>query len=37
MRSGQTGRKSLGSRHKAMVAGWLNSTSDNQLLQAKQE
>ncbi|MDA4846406.1 vWA domain-containing protein [Hoeflea poritis] len=34
MRSGQTGRKSLGSRPKALVAGWLNSASDRQLLQA---
>lgn len=34
MRSGQTGRKSLGSRPKALVVGWLNSVSDRQLLQA---
>lgn len=34
MRSGQTGRKSLGSRPKALVAGWLNSASDQQLLYA---
>lgn len=34
MRSGQTGRKSLGSRPKAMVAKWLNSASDQQLLYA---
>ncbi|MEM8625092.1 MAG: RNA-binding protein [Pseudomonadota bacterium] len=34
MRSGQTGRKSLGSRPKAMVAEWLNEASDWALLQA---
>ncbi|MEO1775982.1 MAG: VWA domain-containing protein [Pseudomonadota bacterium] len=34
MRSGQTGRKSLGSRPKAMVADWLNEASDWALLQA---
>lgn len=34
MRSGQTGRKSLGSRPKAMVAKWLNEASDWALLQA---
>ena len=34
MRSGQTGRKSLGSRPKAMVASWLNTASDRALLQA---
>ena len=34
MRSGQTGRKSLGSAPKAMVAGWLNAASDRALLQA---
>ncbi len=34
MRSGQTGRKSLGTRPKALVQAWLNSASDYQLLQA---
>jgi 60 kDa SS-A/Ro ribonucleoprotein len=34
LRSGQTGRKSLGSRPKAMVQGWLNAASDAQLLAA---
>ncbi|MEM6489077.1 MAG: RNA-binding protein [Pseudomonadota bacterium] len=34
MRSGQTGRKSLGTRPKAMVAGWLNGAPDYALLQA---
>jgi 60 kDa SS-A/Ro ribonucleoprotein len=34
MRSGQTGRKSLGTRPKALVRGWLNSASEYQLLQA---
>ncbi|MEL6875506.1 MAG: RNA-binding protein [Pseudomonadota bacterium] len=34
MRSGQTGRKSLGTRPKAMIANWLNSASDWTLLQA---
>lgn len=34
MRSGQTGRKSLGSRPKAMVQRWLNEASDAQLLAA---
>jgi 60 kDa SS-A/Ro ribonucleoprotein len=34
LRSGQTGRKSLGSRPKAMVQGWLNAASDGQLLAA---
>ncbi|MGG9998461.1 vWA domain-containing protein [Pseudovibrio ascidiaceicola] len=34
MRSGQTGRKSLGTRPKALVRGWLNGVSDYQLLQA---
>jgi len=34
MRSGQTGRKSLGSRPKALVSGWLKTASDRQLLQA---
>ncbi|MBL7238874.1 RNA-binding protein [Komagataeibacter rhaeticus] len=34
MRSGQTGRKSLGSRPKAMVQDWLNRASDQQLLAA---
>ena len=33
MRSGQTGRKSLGSRPKALVAHWLNTATDWQLLQ----
>ena len=32
LRSGQTGRKSLGSRPKAMVQHWLNTASDAQLL-----
>lgn len=34
MRSGQTGRKSLGSSPKAMVQDWLNKASDAQLLAA---
>lgn len=34
MRSGQTGRKSLGSAPKRMVANWLNTASDWALLQA---
>ncbi len=34
MRSGQTGRKSLGSAPKRMVATWLNEASDRALLQA---
>lgn len=34
MRSGQTGRKSLGSRPKAMVQDWLNDATDEQLLAA---
>lgn len=34
MRSGQAGRKSLGSRPKALVADWLNTASDRALLQA---
>ena len=34
LRSGQVGRKSLGSRPKAMVQHWLNSASDAQLLAA---
>ena len=34
VRSGQTGRKSLGSAPKAMVANWLNTASDRALLQA---
>lgn len=34
MRSGQTGRKSLGSRPKALVSAWLKNASDKQLLQA---
>ncbi|MCE2576125.1 RNA-binding protein [Komagataeibacter sp. FNDCR2] len=34
MRSGQTGRKSLGSRPKAMVRDWLDGASDEQLLAA---
>ncbi len=34
IRSGQTGRKSLGSAPKAMVQGWLNAASDRALLQA---
>ena len=34
MRSGAVGRKSLGSRPKAMVEGWLASASDRQILQA---
>ncbi len=34
LRSGQTGRKSLGSRPKAMVQRWLNAASDAQLLAA---
>lgn len=34
LRSGQAGRKSLGSRPKKMVQGWLNAASDAQLLAA---
>jgi len=34
VRSGQTGRKSLGSAPKAMVQNWLNTASDRALLQA---
>ncbi|MEM7498293.1 MAG: TROVE domain-containing protein [Pseudomonadota bacterium] len=34
VRSGRTGRKSLGTRPKAMVAGWLNEASDWAILQA---
>lgn len=34
IRSGQTGRKSLGSRPKAMVQHWLNAASDRTLLAA---
>ncbi|MGL4235375.1 vWA domain-containing protein [Tabrizicola sp.] len=34
VRSGQTGRKSLGSRPKAMVQGWLNAASDAALMSA---
>ncbi len=34
IRSGQTGRKSLGSAPKAMVQNWLNSASDRALLNA---
>ncbi|WP_112312701.1 vWA domain-containing protein [Pseudogemmobacter bohemicus] len=34
LRSGQTGRKSLGSRPKAMVQAWLNRATDAQLLAA---
>lgn len=34
MRSGQTGRKSLGSGPKRMVANWLNEASDRAILQA---
>ncbi|AGT08810.1 vWA domain-containing protein [Paracoccus aminophilus] len=34
LRSGQAGRKSLGSRPKAMVQNWLNATTDAQLLAA---
>ncbi|NBZ89386.1 vWA domain-containing protein [Stagnihabitans tardus] len=34
LRSGQVGRKSLGSRPKAMVQGWLNGASDAQVLWA---
>jgi len=34
MRSGQTGRKSLGSAPKAMVQNWLNAASDRALLAA---
>ena len=34
MRSGQTGRKSLGSAPKRMVANWLNDASDRAILQA---
>lgn len=32
MRSGQAGRRSLGSRPKAMVAGWLNAASDGRII-----
>lgn len=35
MRSGQTGRKSLGSAPKAMVAQWLNTASDRAILNAR--
>lgn len=34
LRSGRAGRKSLGSRPKAMVQGWLNAASDAQLMAA---
>lgn len=34
LRSGRTGRKSLGSRPKAMVQGWLNGATDGQLMAA---
>ncbi len=34
MRSGAAGRKSLGSRPKALVQSWLNNASDRQILQA---
>lgn len=34
MRSGAAGRKSLGSRPKRMVEGWLNDATDRQILQA---
>lgn len=34
VRSGQMGRKSLGSRPKKLVAGWLNAANDAQLLSA---
>lgn len=34
VRSGQTGRKSLGSRPKKLVAKWLQSSSDSELLSA---
>ncbi len=34
MRSGQTGRKSLGSAPKRLVANWLNDASDRAILQA---
>ncbi|KJZ18880.1 vWA domain-containing protein [Loktanella sp. S4079] len=34
MRSGQTGRKSLGTAPKRMVANWLNAASDRAILQA---
>ncbi|MEM1162010.1 MAG: RNA-binding protein, partial [Pseudomonadota bacterium] len=34
VRSGQTGRKSLGTRPKAMVACWLNAATERALLQA---
>lgn len=34
LRSGRTGRKSLGSRPKAMVQGWLNGATDAQLMAA---
>lgn len=34
LRSGQTGRKSLGSRPKKMVQGWLNGATDGQLMAA---
>jgi 60 kDa SS-A/Ro ribonucleoprotein len=34
LRSGRTGRKSLGSRPKAMVQGWLNGATETQLMAA---
>ena len=34
LRSGQVGRKSLGSRPKALVQAWLNQASDEQILRA---
>lgn len=34
LRSGVVGRKSLGSRPKRLVQGWLNSRTDAQLLRA---
>lgn len=34
VRSGETGRRSLGTRPKLMVQGWLNAASDRALLQA---
>lgn len=34
MRSGAVGRKSLGSRPKALVEGWLNAATDRQILNA---
>lgn len=34
MRSGAVGRKSLGSRPKAMIEGWLNAASDQALMRA---